>query len=339
MIDSESLIAETTAKIFADHCSLDVLNGAERGEFPQALWNALTESGLPLAWNSEDQGGFGAEDAEVFGAIAASAAAPAPVPLAETLIANRLLEAAGMAPVHEAATFALLEPTGNTHVAFGDRAEHLILFDHQHGRVSRFPTRNLDLIAEPALSPDGNHKVMFPAALAEDDGDTDWTRQAAEALVLTVRAVQMAAAMEAALDLSLTYVSDREQFGRPLSKFQAIQHQLAVAGSECAAASMAATLAADAFARDPLNALGDAMVAKVAIGQAIEPVTQAFHQVHGAMGYTQEYRLHHYTRRLWAWRDALGNEEYWAARLGARVAASDTDTLWNSVTGPIALAS
>ena len=57
-----------------------------------------------------------------------------------------------------------------------------------------------------------------------------------------------------------------------------------------------------------------------------------FHQVHGAMGYTQEYDLHHYTRRLWAWRDALGNEHLWSRRLGEELAATSPDQIWKGVT-------
>jgi alkylation response protein AidB-like acyl-CoA dehydrogenase len=119
-------------------------------------------------------------------------------------------------------------------------------------------------------------QFVFSGHLAEHSAKTVLSRRAFEALILTVRAVQMAATMETALNLSIEYVSQREQFGRSLSKFQAIQHQLALAASECAAATMAAIQAASAISRnadDPEQAWHEAVIAKVQIGHSVEMVT------------------------------------------------------------------
>ena len=62
------------------------------------------------------------------------------------------------------------------------------------------------------------------------------------------------------------------------------------------------------------------------------------HQVHGAMGFTQEYSLQHATRRLWAWRDEAGSEAVWARRLGQHLAAAGADALWPLTTGSGAMA-
>jgi acyl-CoA dehydrogenase len=50
------------------------------------------------------------------------------------------------------------------------------------------------------------------------------------------------------------------------------------------------------------------------------------------MGFTQEYPLHHATRRLWAWRDEFGTEDEWAARLGESVLVSGAPTVWRFIT-------
>jgi len=55
------------------------------------------------------------------------------------------------------------------------------------------------------------------------------------------------------------------------------------------------------------------------------------HQVHGAIGFTDEHILHRFTRRLWAWRDDFGSESEWAVGLGALVAANGADQLWPMV--------
>ncbi|WP_417612796.1 acyl-CoA dehydrogenase family protein [Parasphingorhabdus sp.] len=335
MINTEGMVAETATKIYTDLCGRDVPHLAEAGEYPQALWDALAENGLPLAWVSEDNGGFGAELAETFGAIWASAQAASPVPFAETLIANWMLDKGGLPPADGSASFALSGHTPSADIPFGMHADKIVLFDAAHHEIALFDNRAGVRSPEEALSPDGMTQFVFSGHLAEQSAKTDLSRRAFEAMILTVRAVQMAATMESALNLSIEYVSQREQFGRPLSKFQAIQHQLAVAASECAAATMAATQAASAIARhadDPEQAWHEAVIAKVQIGHSVEAVTVPFHQVHGAMGYTQEYDLHHYTRRLWAWRDALGNEHHWSRQLGEELAATTPDQIWQGVT-------
>ena len=339
MINTEGMIAQTAAKIYSDLCGREIPHEAEAGKYPQDLWDALSENGLPLSWVSEKNGGFGADYDEIFGAIWASAQAASPVPFAETLIANWLLDQAKLPPAEGSASFAILGgPNGGLPTAdipFGAHVEQIVLFDEALGEIALFDNLEAARIEVNALSPDGATRFVFSGHLAVASAKTDLSQRAVEALVLTVRAVQMAAAMEAALNLSIAYVSDREQFGRPLSKFQAIQQQLAVAASESAAATMAATQAASSFAAhkdNPEKAWHEAVVAKVQIGHSVEAVTVPFHQVHGAMGYTQEYDLHHYTRRLWAWRDALGNEHHWSRLLGGEMAKTSPDAVWKGVT-------
>ena len=56
------------------------------------------------------------------------------------------------------------------------------------------------------------------------------------------------------------------------------------------------------------------------------------HQVHGAIGFTHEHRLHHLTRRLWSWRDEFGVESDWSIELGRLAAAKGGDGLWPLLT-------
>ena len=54
--------------------------------------------------------------------------------------------------------------------------------------------------------------------------------------------------------------------------------------------------------------------------------------MHGAFGFTHEHSLHHYTRRLLAWRDEYGREREWQEQLGRRAAARGADQLWDFIT-------
>jgi len=131
----------------------------------------------------------------------------------------------------------------------------------------------------------------------------------------------MAGALEGTLELAVQYANDRVQFGRPLAKFQAIQHQLALLAEQVAAARVAADAACATLASgkgDPEIAVAGA---KIRAGEAAGKGTDYAHQVHGAIGFTAEHRLHHLTRRLWSWRDEFGTETHWSMALGRRVAA------------------
>jgi alkylation response protein AidB-like acyl-CoA dehydrogenase len=124
----------------------------------------------------------------------------------------------------------------------------------------------------------------------------------------------MAGAMEALQATTIEYASTRKQFGREISKFQAIQHQIAVMAQEVMAARMAAQ---GAFVGPPLDVSPlRAAAAKARAGQAAQQVAAIAHAVHGAIGMTQEHHLHKLTGALHRWRLAHGGESGWARELG-----------------------
>ncbi len=96
--------------------------------------------------------------------------------------------------------------------------------------------------------------------------------------------------------------------------------------SSSAAASAAADGAAEAWSHAEFG-LATAM-AKARVGEAAGKVAAICHQVHGAMGFTQEHPLHFATRRLWSWRDEFGSERYWNRELGRQLAEAGADALW-----------
>ena len=174
----------------------------------------------------------------------------------------------------------------------------------------------------------GYHAVdlKLPEAILESSGAKD--KDLFSAMIL---AAKMAGALQAALDLSVEYTRQRQQFGKPLAGFQAIQQQLAVFAEEAAAANMAA--AAAFRAADRGEARFEIACAKLRANQAARISTGIAHQVHGAMGFTAEYRLQHLTRRLWKWGSEHGNERFWSDRIGARIAERGPENFWADLTG------
>ena len=145
------------------------------------------------------------------------------------------------------------------------------------------------------------------------------------ALMAIARAAQLRGAMEHVLAMSVGYAHDRVQFGRPLARFQAIQHYLAEMAGEAAATGAAVDAAAEAGTPFAFAA------AKARASQAAGTVARLAHQVHGAIGYTAEHDLHIWTKRLWAWRDECGNEAHWWQVLGAEVARGGGAALWPAI--------
>jgi acyl-CoA dehydrogenase len=276
-----------------------------------------------------------------------------PVPLAESMIGTALwAEASGeipdgalsLAPCNATDTVGV-QPSGDGYaldgrlrrVPWGTQVKHILLYARTPDganqlvllpadRASAQPLRNLAGEPRDTLSLDG---VVVPRSVVRPAPQ----RCAGGLLTLgaLVRAQQIAGAMERALDYALTYAQERKQFGRPIGKFQAIQHMLAEAAGQYAAATAAADLAIDAWDRDDF--LFAVAIAKARAGEAAGKVAEVVHQVHGAMGFTQEHPLHFATRRLWSWRDEFGADAYWQEQIGRQVCAAGGAALWPRLAG------
>jgi acyl-CoA dehydrogenase len=145
-----------------------------------------------------------------------------------------------------------------------------------------------------------------------------------------VRVALSAGALDAALAMSIEHVNTRQQFGKPLSKFQAVQQSLAVFAVEAAAVNVAGAAAAAALDRG--EATFEIAAAKLRTNMAIGIGTGIAHQVHGAIGFTQEYPLHPLTRSLIRWRSECGSDAYWAGILGGLACANGGEGLWAEMT-------
>jgi acyl-CoA dehydrogenase len=121
-------------------------------------------------------------------------------------------------------------------------------------------------------------------------------------------------ALQRAMEMAIDHANTRIQFGKPLGKQQAVQQSLALFAEEVAAIAVASQAAA--CARDSGDAAFEIACAKLRANRAAGNGAAIAHQVHGAIGFTAEYPLHHYTRKLIEWRSAVGNDLYWAEQVG-----------------------
>ena len=354
---ADPLIIDTTDRMFTELCGPEVVTAAEDGVRPQALWEALEESALTRAWIPEALGGPGTSLADGFAIVRLAGAHAVPAPLAETLLAGWLASDAGLDAPEGPLTVAPLDAASPLRlegevlvgsarrVPFASVCEHIVVvYGHGGAWGTGDASQGVALVqrSECAVEP-GTSLAGDPSDTVVFDGAIPIARSAPAAANLaerlrrmgaTVRSQQMAGALERCLEQSLRYAADRHQFGRPIAKFQAVQHNLAVLAGEVAAATTSADAAASVIARrgieDDRTFLAVA-TAKIRGGQAAGAGAGIAHQVHGAMGFTREYSLQHRTRRLWAWRDDFDPETVWAIELGRHVAQRGGDALWAAV--------
>jgi acyl-CoA dehydrogenase len=308
------LFSDALRQLLDDQCTPAVVRQIEASGDGAALWAHLDSSGFADALVAEAQGGAGLSLREAQGVMALCGRYTVPVPLAETMMARSVLAQAGLS---EAAK-------GSTTLAQGRLAEDgsLVCANVQLGRV-----------ADAVLVSDAQHTWWLSTQHAQSsaasfvlDADLRWSAQHVAAgvklpkhqdvrlLLGCVNAAQLSGALLAVFNNTLQYANDRVQFGKAIGKFQAIQHQLSVMAEHSFAAHMAAQLgcASDTALPDPVRVA----VAKARTSEAALEVASLSHSIHGAIGFTHEFDLQLFTRRLHAWRQSGGAESYWHTVLG-----------------------
>ncbi|HET6182021.1 MAG TPA: acyl-CoA dehydrogenase family protein [Acetobacteraceae bacterium] len=350
------LLLDSMNRLFEERSTKEIVDRAEKGAFPAELWKAVAETGVPLAAVPEAAGGIGAEWGDILAALRVAGRHAAPIPLAETMIAAWLAAEAGLETTDGPMSFGpvrkedrlMLERDGAgwrlsgtaARVPWGRQAEKLVLLAEGPGGemvVALDGTNSAEVTPGKNLAGEPRDTLRFEAvpvsgaAAAPAKAGVD--RAEAYRRGALSRALLMSGAMERALDIALAYVPERKQFGRPISKFQAVQQNMAVLAGQVAAAGAAADGGAEALSHpDPeLRELLIA-VAKTRCGDAATLAAELAHQVHGAIGFTQEYALQLFTRRLWSWRDEFGAEGEWAAVIGRIVCARGAAALWPTLT-------
>ncbi len=345
MSESQNLYSEVAARLFSDLCPDSVLAAAETGGYPQELWAAVEEAGFASMLASEEDGGVSASPAEAVALLRVAGRFAVPLPLAETLIARWLLSLAGVKVGPGPLTVAIGNVNGPW--TFTQRDGRTMLKGQQCA-VPWAASATAVVVVAPhkdktvvAVIDPGKLKIEARRNIAGEPRDDIVAKAVAAGAVAELvapdprtifrmaslfRAALISGALERILDMSVRYTTERTQFGRPLSRFQAIQQQLAVLAGEVAASSAIVDAAACVVERED----GELMVAaaRARLAGAIDTGAAIAHQVHGAMGFAREYPLHNNTRRLWAWRDEYGSAVEWRERLGRAFTGTPADALW-----------
>ncbi len=342
--ETRDMLLETAGRFFTELSGKDVVNAVEKGVWPRDLWKEIEEMGLPLIAVPEAQEGAGGTLADLMALLRVAAEHAVPVPLAETALANLLIAAAGGRPATGPSTLALGNLTLQSNrlsgkverVPFAGVADRFVSVVTAGGKstlvvVSR-DNAAIDNTPSHAGEPYGT--VSFDGAVLEFSAPSAVSADRAFELAALARAMQMAGAADKVLVTATEYCKQRVQFGRPISTFQAIQHMLAELASYVAA-TIASAEAASRDADEGELADGGSFsiaAAKTQCSDFAHRISAIAHQSMGAMGFTHEHILHHYTRRLWVWRRDFGSESFWGEKIGQSFAKAGKDAMWPALT-------
>lgn len=161
---------------------------------------------------------------------------------------------------------------------------------------------------------------------------TDISPREFQARGAIIRSIQCLGAGRRAFDLSCNYALVRNQFGRPIGRFYAIQDHLAAMAGELLLLRAAVDAAVQSLDSDDEEAVFFAAAAtKIQANLTATSVARLSHQVLGAFGFTDESDLGASTRRLWAWREEFGNEFEWAQRMAKLASGELRSGLWGLI--------
>jgi alkylation response protein AidB-like acyl-CoA dehydrogenase len=297
----------------------DVLRGYRPGGDAAGTWDKLAGVGVLGTLVSEDQGGLGLDENALVPVLEEIGYSGLPGPAAETIaFAAPILAGAGLGTAG-GGLVAVRAGDGDL-IPYGMEAPRLVM-DYMV-----FEQGQLVLEAVPAVDPlrplarvvrvrEAGVRLAAPEGPGEGSGGPEaaWQRG-----VLGTAAL-LCGLSRRMLDMTVEYVKRREQYGVPVGSFQAVKHALADAH------------VAVEFARPTVLAAGWDLsqggvgvgAAKILASDAARLVARTAIQCHGAMGYTTEYDLHLFAKRVWALAPSWGGADWHRARIAAHLGVND----------------
>ena len=263
------------------------------------------ESGLVSVGIEEELGGTGGDATDAFAILRLAGKYAAPVPIFETIISGWLLADHKVETTYEPTSFVLnLENDLNSsdfslkQVPWGRHVDKVVYIGKINGRLKLtvLPTGNVEVKKNQNLAGEPLDDLHFKGinleTLLQFEVDQNEIFDRVMMLGALGKSAMMAGAMEQVLDMSAFYACERQQFGRSIGKFQAIQHHLSTLAAEIAAVLAALNYAIVAFEEGTIKE--ELPLAKMKISEAAGRVSGIAHQLHGAIGMTRDISFTNY---------------------------------------------
>jgi alkylation response protein AidB-like acyl-CoA dehydrogenase len=324
--DDQLLFRDTVRDFLANECPPARVREAwenDTGRVP-GLWAKLAEMGVVGLTAPEAAGGLGMDEVDLVLLLEEAGRAALPEPLAEQVaIAIPALRdhggARGAAWLDKVATGEALVGVGLAapYVLYADQSDVLLLTERDE----------LHLVETSAVTLTAQRSVDYSRRLYS----VEWTPSGAtrvaagadahQALLDAVDRGALAAAAQCVgiaqqlVDVTVGYVSQREQFGKVVGSYQAVKHHLANALLAVEFARPLVYVAAYAVANSTPHRAREVSMAKAVASDAVDLAARVALQCHGAIGYTFEYDLHLWMKRGWALAAAFGDAPFHRARV------------------------
>ncbi|WP_328362740.1 acyl-CoA dehydrogenase [Mycobacterium sp. NBC_00419] len=344
-------LADAVTQFAARHTPVDKTRAAfdslAAGELP-TWWEEFTAHGFHAVHLPEDTGGQGGTLADMACVIEAAAAALLPGPLLSTATASAVATLAGPAAapllteLAGGATAAVILPehssvhavrdgdswrlNGSTGSTLGICAAQRILVAAHAGEgadlwfvldaaapsvgLSVEQQHGTDMTTDVGVLHLADHRVTAASVLSQIPTDR------ARCVVVALAASATAGTVRRSVEMAVDFIRTREQFGKPVGSFQALQHKAAVllVNSEMAsAAAWDAVRAVDESLEQHRLAAASAAVMTLATGPDL---TLDALLMFGAIGYTWEHDVHLYWRRAISLAASLGPATQWERDAG-----------------------
>lgn len=292
--DLQALIEDSAQRIFSENINRAMLEQFEQGELSASLSRLCGEAGFALTPVPERSGGVGGTWRDAWPVLYAAGQWNAPLPIAETMIANSLLSFAGIALPADDAPITIIEADARLQqegegaaVRLSGTAMQVPWARHcGHAVVVSRAEQASDPICHPVsvalvdlrqgkgvTITQMNNAANEPRDQLTFDSARCLRAQTAVGLGLArpvlqlgalARAMMISGALQQVLQMTVQYANERIQFGKPIGRNQAIQQQLALLAGEVGAAQMAARVATESWS---------AVAAAINAGQTVSAET------------------------------------------------------------------
>ena len=312
--DEHDMFRDTVREVFAAECGADAIRASWEsadGRVP-GLWATLADVGVLAIMAPTEAGGLGMDEVALVRLLEEAGYAGVPEPLMEHVaVAVPALAAAGASGLLDQAlsgqaTATVALASGGPNVVAAESAD-LVIAEH-FGSLLAVDSQALTV--EPRDSIDQSRRlfeISFDPDAAEPLVGADAALATDQAALGT--AAQCVGVARRLLDVTVEYVKERRQFGKPVGSYQAVKHHLANVrlGIEFSAPLVYRAAWSVAHCDDAVVRGRDVSMAKAMASAAVDRACRTALQCHGAIGYTFEYDLQIWLKRGWSLSGAYGD--------------------------------
>lgn len=304
--ETQQEFASTTREILTKNCPLELVSsvyeahraGSAATQERKAIRTVVENIGAFGIMVPEESGGVGLSEVEASLFCFEAGYAALPLPVVPTLWCAPMLVAAGVTSPENWVSVGQVDPEG--YVSHCTDVEYLINLECDDASISHAGDLSELVNVVDWASPVGqvaSGERVLRLSHEEALHGQNFLKLGYSAYLLGLA--------ERALELTVEYVGNREQFGVPVGSFQAVKHHLADA--QIALTCSGPTLWHSVFAYPGPTSELDLATAQVMVGLACRKVARAAIQCHGGMGCTTEYPLHLLCKRIWFLDSSIGD--------------------------------